>query len=633
MSEVESGQTTTVSDGKPNEDIELEEIPSPSECQEESTSIEKDTVGKDVGGLSGDGATPHQKFSLAGDGIILIELAFIVMLIMFIEVMLVPALPIIQRQDGFSEDASWISWVLSIYMLTGAVTTPLMGRLGDLYGKKRMMTITMSVYLFGCVGCGFSQNMAMLIGFRAVQGVGMSTFPLAIGIIRDTFAPEHIPMAIGLVSAMFSIGVSVGLLGGGALLKVVEWNEIFFIMSPFIFLMILIVHFTVKGGNSRAPKYAPLDILGAALLAVSVLCILVPITQASEWGWGSPEVVIPLLMGIGIFTFFFAWEKNQIDPLVNIEIILRRDMFGANITGLFVGCAMFIVFQSLPFFISSPKEEGGLGEEDTFQIGFIMFWSAITQLFMSPVSSMMVKNPKIGAPYVLTGGAAFLTVAYFLFIPFHGDVYQIAIVNSLTGFGLAPTMVSMINIVTYMSLRHEFGVSAGMNALSRIIGGAMGPAIAQAIMDAHKVDHKTSSGRTVEVTSEEGYVYVWVAVTIFAAIAFLLSFIIRRRGDLLPVEERLGIPKDRCVPDMKPVVEGEQCDDADVDRKDDENEGHVESGVDACCVDVEAVEGESRVSDDSVEEDVDRSPCVESDKGESLEDVSGNSGDGKEEKD
>jgi MFS family permease len=613
MSGVESAQATTVSDGKPSEDIEMKEFPSSSESQEESTMEVKEDAG--TGKSEDDGEfEPSHKFSLSGDGIILVELAFIVMLIMFIEVMLVPALPIIKRQDGFREDASWISWVLSVYMLTGAVSTPMMGRLGDLYGKKRMMTITMSVYLFGCIGCGFSQNMAMLIGFRAVQGVGMSTFPLAIGIIRDTFAPQHIPMAIGLVSAMFSIGVSVGLLGGGAMLKVVEWNEIFFIMSPFIFIMILIVHFTVKGGNYRAPKLAPLDFVGAGLLAVAVLCILVPITQASEWGWGSPEVVISLLMGVATFTFFFAWEKNQVDPLVNIEIILRRDMFGTNATALFVGCAMFIIFQSLPFFISSPKEQGGLGEEDTFQIGLIMFWSAIAQLFMSPISSILVKNPKIGAPTVLSVGLIVLTIAYSLFIPFHGDRYQIAIVNSLTGVGLAPTMVSMINVVAYMSLRHEFGISAGMDALWRIMGGALGPGIAQAIMDGNKVDHTTPDGTTVEVTSEDGYVYVWIAVTIFAAIAFVLSFIIRRRGYLLPVEERLGLTKGQCVPEKKCGGESNQDDN-------DDDQTHDGSEVDACDVDFkEEEEGDARASSDSVEQSLKNKPSVESEMKESLED-------------
>ncbi len=182
-----------------------------------------------------------ERLTLKGPGVILIILAFIAMMVMFIEIMLVPALPTIAME--FPDESQWVSWVLSAYLLTGAVATPLLGRLGDIYGKKKVMMLSMIGYTIGLMGCAFSTSMVMLIAFRAVQGIGMGMFPLAFGIIRDNFPKRLIPVAIGVVSAMFSVGVSIGLLAGGLIVEYFDWRTAFDIVWPLMSLLTVVVYF------------------------------------------------------------------------------------------------------------------------------------------------------------------------------------------------------------------------------------------------------------------------------------------------------------------------------------------------------------------------------------------------------
>ena len=166
---------------------------------------------------------------------ILFVLASMALIVMFVEIMIVPALPMMARD--FPDQISWLPWVLSIYMLVGAVATPLAGKLGDIYGKKKVLIAIMSIYLVALIGSGFSvdiskallgePNVFVLLFFRGLQGVGMGMFTLAFGIVRDTFPQDKIPVAIGMISAMFSVGVAIGLVVGGYITSVAKWSDAF----------------------------------------------------------------------------------------------------------------------------------------------------------------------------------------------------------------------------------------------------------------------------------------------------------------------------------------------------------------------------------------------------------------------
>ncbi|MCU0861193.1 MAG: MFS transporter, partial [Methanomassiliicoccales archaeon] len=261
----------------------------------------------------------NERLSLKGNGIILAILAAMAMMVMFIEIMLVPALPHIAME--YAQDSEWVSWVLSAYLLSGAVATLLLGRFGDIYGKKKIMMVALTIYCIGLIGCALSWSMGSLIAFRAVQGVGMGVFVLAFGIIRDTFPARQIPVAIGLISAMFSVGVSIGLLGGGFIVSHLSWRDAFYIVVPLMIVLTFLVWRLIKDPNEVRRKES-VDFPGALLVSGGVLSLLLALQQGQEWGWTDIKILGLLAASAALFMAFVGWEvKGTTTPIVSIKLM------------------------------------------------------------------------------------------------------------------------------------------------------------------------------------------------------------------------------------------------------------------------------------------------------------------------
>ncbi|OPY32513.1 MAG: bicyclomycin/multidrug efflux system [Methanomassiliicoccales archaeon PtaU1.Bin124] len=458
--------------------------------------------------------------SMKGNGIILVELAFIAMMVMFIEIMLVPALPLIAKE--FPNEQSWAPWVLSAYLLVGAVATPLVGRLGDMYGKKKVMLAAMVIYTAGLAGCAFSWSMASLIGFRAVQGIGMGMFPLAFGIVRDTFPKRFVPMAIGIISAMFSVGVSIGLLGGGWIIQQFDWRTAFHIVWPLMALMLVVVLMTIK--ESPVRQAMKLDILGTAMMGFGIGSFLLALSQGKEWGWTSALTLGLFSLAAVLIVGFIVWERRVPNPIVSMRLMANRGIAGVNLTALFVGLGMFLFFQTLPYFLMGPRSIGGLGLADTFEVGVYMFPSAIAQLIFAPLAGKWSK--KIGADRILMAGMLLMVAGYALLIGLHADELQIALSMFVMGIGLGFAMVSLINVTAMASPRKDFGLASGMNTLFRVVGGSIGPVIGTAITAGFAVAIIVP-GHTIMGTSVDGYIWAWTAGMVFSGIGFLVALILR----------------------------------------------------------------------------------------------------------
>jgi EmrB/QacA subfamily drug resistance transporter len=459
------------------------------------------------------------ELTLRGNGTILLLLAFIAMMVMFIEIMLVPALPII-AQD-YHHDASWVSWVLSVYLLVGAVATPLFGRLGDMHGKKRVMILTMSVYVIGLFGCGFSWDMASLIMFRAVQGVGLAMFPLAFGIVRDTFPSRAVPVALGLISAMFSVGVSVGLLGGGWIISELSWRDAFYLITPLFAVLTFVTWKLIDESPLR--KQCSLDVWGAALLGGGVLALLFGLTQGEAWGWDS-RIWIMLVGALALLIFFYLRERTTRDPLVDLKLMSNRGMLGSNVVAVFTGLSMFLMFQTLPFFLMAPEAVGGFGISNALTVGLYMFPSAISQLFFGPFAGHLSK--RIGPDKVLAMGMMTFFIGFVMLILLHSTPMEVIAAMLVSGIGIGMTMVALINLVVQSCPASEFGLASGINSLFRVIGGAVGPVLGAVIMAQFVVLWSASPSVAVILTTETGYIWAWVAGALSALVGFLIAVVI-----------------------------------------------------------------------------------------------------------
>ncbi|MGZ4937634.1 MAG: MFS transporter, partial [Halobacteriota archaeon] len=228
---------------------------------------------------------------------ILVILSLIAVMIMFTESMLIPALPTIQAE--FNSTATWTSWILSIYLVVGAVSTPIFGKLGDAYGKKKLLVICMSLYTAGVVANGFAWNIQSLLAFRALQGLGMGMFPLAYALIRDEFPAEKVAMATGIISAMFGVGTAIGLVVGAWISDNYGWRMTYHAVVPLAIGVTLLAAYKLHESPIRNPS--KIDLIGAGTFSVAILAFLVAMTEGDRWGWTSTNT-----LGLIAVSFIFS---------------------------------------------------------------------------------------------------------------------------------------------------------------------------------------------------------------------------------------------------------------------------------------------------------------------------------------
>src|SRR5690349_9712197 len=247
-----------------------------------------------------------------------------------------PALPELERE--FGADASSIAWVLTGYLLAASVATPIIGKLGDLYGRAKVLTLVLLVFALGSSICALATTLPILVAGRVVQGVGGGIFPLAFGIIRDTFPQDRVATAIGGISATFGIGGGVGLVIAGLVVDALGASWLFW-LGLLALPAAWVIWRDVPRAHTRADTR--IDWIGAIFLSAALICLLYGLSQANAWGWGSFGVISLSLIGL-VLAVFWVWLELRVDhPLVDIRILRRRPVLMTNINATLVGFAMF----------------------------------------------------------------------------------------------------------------------------------------------------------------------------------------------------------------------------------------------------------------------------------------------------
>src|ERR671934_2895755 len=216
------------------------------------------------------------------------------------QTMVIPALPTLQRD--LHTTTTWVTWVLTVFLLVASVATPIMGKLGDQYGKERLLVICLALFLAGSIGASAAWNIWALIGCRAVQGAGAAVFPLSYGIIRDEFPREKVGVAIGLVSAVFGIGGGFGIVLSGLIVDNMSWRFLFIVGAVGIAAALVLVHRFVPESPIKMPSRV--DYPGATLLSLGLIAMLLALTEGESWGWTSARI---LGLAACAAAFLFAW--------------------------------------------------------------------------------------------------------------------------------------------------------------------------------------------------------------------------------------------------------------------------------------------------------------------------------------
>jgi EmrB/QacA subfamily drug resistance transporter len=451
-----------------------------------------------------------------------------------LQTMVAPALPAIQREFGASTTA--VTWVLTVYLLTASIFTPILGRLGDMFGKERLLVIVLLVLAAGTLISALSSSLGVLIAGRAVQGAGGAIFPLAFGIIRDEFPRERVGTAIGLISATFGIGGGAGLVLSGLIVDHFDYTWIFWLSLVVILGAVVATHLFVPESPVKTP--ARIDWGGAALMSAGLTAILLAVSEGNGWGWGSWRVLGLLAGGAVVLVVWGFYELRVPDPLVDMRVMRLRGVWTTNVTALMVGFGMFGSFLLVPQLVQLPESTGfGFGASVT-EAGLFLLPSSIVMLVAGPGAGWL--GMRFGPRLPLLIGVATTAAAFLVLAVAHTEPWHVYVSSLLLGAGIGLAFASMATLIVDAVPQTMTGVATGMNTIMRSVGGALGAQIAASVVGAHL----SASG----LPEESGFVAAFVLSAAVLLLAFAAALLIPRRAvePIIPDgAHRLGVQGER----------------------------------------------------------------------------------------
>ncbi|HWO66906.1 MAG TPA: MFS transporter, partial [Umezawaea sp.] len=270
-----------------------------------------------------------------------------------------PALGTIGRDLGVSTSSS--SWIITAYLLSASVLTPILGRYGDMVGKRKVLIGVLAALAVGTALAALSPNLTVLIVARALQGAAGAILPLSIGIVRDSMAREKVGVTVGLLSAIFGIGAGVGIVAAGPIVENLSWHWLFWLPLVLVVIALLGAVFGMKETPVRAP--GRLDVLGAGILSVGLVSLLLAISKGQAWGWGDAKTLGLLALGVLALVVFVVVELRVEDPLIDMSLMRIRGVWATDVVALALGFAMFGTFVLIPTLLQLPAATGvGFGK-------------------------------------------------------------------------------------------------------------------------------------------------------------------------------------------------------------------------------------------------------------------------------
>jgi MFS family permease len=393
----------------------------------------------------------------------------IALIVAFSESMLIPALPIIQAQYGAS--ATDVAWVPAIYLLVGAASVPLVGKLGDIYGRKRMLLVVMMIYSLAAIGNGFSWSLESLLFFRGLQGVGLAMFPLAFALIHDQVPAAKVPLATGLVSGMNSVGSTIGLLGGAAITAAWGWQWNYRILGPVaIVLTLLLAVFALEG--SRREKEG-IDYAGAAFFAIGVGLLLVAVTEGASLGWTS-AVTLSLFGVAGVLLVIFVVQELRVkQPMMNFRLPGIRSMLKTDFLMFVAGACFYLGFEAIIYFSQQVGPGFGL---DITGAALVLLPGAVLMIVFALLAGVLMRRYGIRVPELI--GLVLLMSGFLSLFAFHGSEVQVAADFIPIVAGVAMLFNCVVNATMVLSPPAKVGAQNGTLTVFQEVGQSIAAAIA-----------------------------------------------------------------------------------------------------------------------------------------------------------
>ncbi len=405
------------------------------------------------------------------------------------QTLVVPALPIFQKDLNTS--ATWAAWVFTGFLLTSAVATTPLGKLGDTYGKRRLLAISLGVFAVGTVAAALSTTIATLIASRALQGAAGAIFPLSFGIIRDEFPRERVGVALGLLSATFGIGAAAGLVLSGVILQGLSWHWLFWFGAIPVVIALVMVWKLIPESPVRTPSR--FDGWGVLTLSVGLSALLLALSEGDHWGWLSA-------LTLGVFALAFVvlalwvWVETKVpDPMMDMRVMRQRAVFWTNVLALVVGFSMYATFLLMPTLVQLGH---GLPADLAAKVGYGFAGSVIVAgLYLVPATIAMLVvgplggalEPRVGARALTFVGLLCIGAASLLLAVAHSTTIEIVIAMAILGCGIGLVYAMLAKLVVDAVAPSVTGVAMGMNTVMRTVGGTIGGQLSAAFLTSFTV--------------------------------------------------------------------------------------------------------------------------------------------------
>ncbi|HEX4107733.1 MAG TPA: MFS transporter [Solirubrobacteraceae bacterium] len=392
---------------------------------------------------------------------------------------IVPALPSMQHKLHTSETG--IAWLLTGYLLAASVGTSILGRLGDMYGKDRLLLWTMLILAGGTLIAALSSNLYVIIFARAIQGAGGGVFPLTMGIVRDEFPPERVPGSVGFLSSTLGIGGGAGIVLAGVIVAHLDYHWLFWLPLVLILIAAAAVWRFVPPSPVRVP--GRINWLAALLMTIGISAMLLAVSETTAWGWGSVKTVGILAGGV-VVTAIWVWvEARSREPLIDMTMMRVRAVWTTNAAAFLLGAGLYASFIIFPQFAQVPKRTGfGFGAS-VLVSGLYLLPATIGMTLLGMVAGRIAR--RFGSKFAFNVGAAFTVASFLMLALVHHHPYELLVAAALLGVGMGLAFAALGALIVQAVPSHQTGVASGMNTVLRYLGGALGGQLSATFIAEH----------------------------------------------------------------------------------------------------------------------------------------------------
>ncbi|MFC9503813.1 MFS transporter [Streptomyces sp. NPDC057002] len=456
-------------------------------------------------------------------------LAFAGIVVSLMQTLVIPIVPELPRYlDASPSNAAW---AITATLLAAAVATPVVGRLGDMFGKRRMLLASIVLLVSGSVVCALSDSLVPMIVGRTLQGLAAAVVPLGISIMRDVLPAERLAGSTALMSASLGVGGALGLPAAAFIADRYDWHTLFWISAALgvvaLALLVLIVP------ESKVRTGGSFDLPGSLGLSAALVSLLLAVSKGGDWGWTSGTTLGLFAAAIVVFLLWGRYELRTAQPLVDLRTTARRQVLFTNLASVALGFSMFAMSLVLPQVLQLPEQTGyGLGKS-MLAVGLILAPQGLVMMAMSAVSAALTKakGPKV----TLMIGAVVVAAGYGLSIVLMSEVWHIVLVACVIGGGVGFAYGAMPALIMGAVPASETAAANSLNTLMRSMGTSFASALAGVILA-----QLTTGFGGHTLPSENGFKTVMALGAGAALLAFFLASFLPRRQAAAAADQQAG---------------------------------------------------------------------------------------------